>query len=321
MIKFRGIGRLALVKSDEPITTGSVGLPVVFTFNHDWDDLEKHVSFRGSEKDISIELSSDNCVVPWECLTKANSELWIGATGTKPDGTIVVPTVWARAGVIRQGSMPDGTEPSEDTPDWVAQILQAISDLQYKEIGIRSFHAIPDEAELGSTVDSVTLSYVLSRAPELLMLDDEDVTIPSTTGTIQKTGLVLTEDTSWELEATDERGFCAADITFLRFLNSVYYGVAEEPAEINSAFLLDLSNAVLASSNARVIAVDAGEDEYIWYATPSRFGPCTFNVSGLNGGFAKVSTLTHTNASGYEESYDVYRSDYANLGDTSIRIK
>ena len=36
--------------------------------------------------------------------------------------------------------------------------------------------------------------------------------------------------------------------------------------------------------------------------------------------FQKVATIEFTNASGYKENYDIYKSDNANLGNTTILL-
>ena len=45
-----------------------------------------------------------------------------------------------------------------------------------------------------------------------------------------------------------------------------------------------------------------------------------FNVGGFDGGFFKVSTQDYTNPSGHTESYQVWRSDNAGLGQTTVKV-
>jgi hypothetical protein len=54
---------------------------------------------------------------------------------------------------------------------------------------------------------------------------------------------------------------------------------------------------------------------------PSRFGTCAFTVGGFTGGFQMIATIAFTNASGYTENYDIYRSDYAKLGNTTVTVQ
>lgn len=78
---------------------------------------------------------------------------------------------------------------------------------------------------------------------------------------------------------------------------------------------------VLSENTARTITVDAGTDEYIIYAIPARLGTVLFYVSGFEGGFEEPVAMNIANASGYSESYNVYRSTRSSLGNTTIEIK
>ena len=53
---------------------------------------------------------------------------------------------------------------------------------------------------------------------------------------------------------------------------------------------------------------------------PTRYGAPVFNVGGFDGGFAKVSTLSFMNLSGYTEEYIVYRSDNSSIGKKTVKV-
>ena len=57
----------------------------------------------------------------------------------------------------------------------------------------------------------------------------------------------------------------------------------------------------------------ANAGEYVYYCIPSRLGTPTFNKA-----FTLVDTISHTNASGYTEAYDIYKSDSAGLSEVTI---
>lgn len=200
------------------------------------------------------------------------------------------------------------------------EIEQAIADLQYNPMQISAFSVNPSTAEVGSTVTGATLSYTMNKKPTSATLDGTAQTIGQASGTIILTGLTLTANKTWTLAATDERNASTSKMTTLSFLNKAHWGVAAQPAEINSSFLLGLANGTLTSSKNRTISVNAGTDQYIWYAVPASFGTCSFTVGGFSGGFTKVTTITHTNASGAQASYDVYKSNNAALGETTVVI-
>ena len=203
--------------------------------------------------------------------------------------------------------------------DQIALNAAAIADLMYQPVEITAFSASPSQAEKGSTVTSVTLSYTMNKAPESGTLDGTARELDDS-GTIALTGLSLTANKTWTLAVTDEREATASKTAALSFLNKAHWGTAAAPGTVDSAFLLGLPGSALASGKGRTITVNAGTGEYVWYAVPSSFGACAFNVGGFDGGFTKVSTISHTNASGHTENYDVYRSDNAALGSTTVKI-
>lgn len=52
----------------------------------------------------------------------------VGVYATNTSGAVVIPTVWAYAGTVREGVMPSGVDPAEPTPSWVAQVQQWAED-------------------------------------------------------------------------------------------------------------------------------------------------------------------------------------------------
>lgn len=105
----------------------------------------------------------------------------------------------------------------------------------------------------------------------------------------------------------------------IQWLNGVYTGAAAIPATINSAFIRTLTKS-LQSGKSKTFTVNAGAGEYIWYACPARYGTPSFSVGGFDGGFSKVKTFDFTNASNFTESYQVWRSDNAGLGSTTVVV-
>ena len=111
------------VEESETLTSGRVGLKCAFTFSGEWGGLQKIATFAGAQTK-SVTLNEDEITVPWECFVNAeNYRLSVAVTGTKPDGTIVIPSVYAVVGKIQRGAVL--AEPGADpTPDVVAQIQQ-----------------------------------------------------------------------------------------------------------------------------------------------------------------------------------------------------
>ena len=195
-------------------------------------------------------------------------------------------------------------------------IKKEISDLTYVEIEISEITNNIKISEIGSTVDSVRISWKTNKTPTSLTLDGKSIDV-STTSTLL-TGLGLTTNKTWKLKATDERNYSHQRDTSLSFLNGIYYGVAAESI-YDSTFVLALTK-VLSGSRARTFTINAGDGQYIYYCLPSRLGTPLFNVGGFDGGFKKMATISFTNSSGYSENYDIWKSDNANLGDTTVKV-
>ena len=124
MIVFKADTRAACAVTDDAVTTSSVGIPVQFIFSDDWAGTQKIAVFQSGETAVDIALTGSSTVVPPECLEDPGEWLKIGVYGATPDGTVVIPTVWASVAVTALGCLPSGVDPSEPTPSWVAQVQE-----------------------------------------------------------------------------------------------------------------------------------------------------------------------------------------------------
>lgn len=203
----------------------------------------------------------------------------------------------------------------------MASVLQDIADLKYVPISISKFESTPSVVEVGSAINSVKLTWATNKSPTALYLDGEAQAVSG--GTINLTNLGLTASSpswtkKWTLKAVDERGKEVTKTATLSCNNNVYYGVAAYLTLESAATLL---TAVLTGTRERTLNLSAAAGQYIWYCVPVRLGACTFTVGGFDGGFDLMATLDVPNASGYTESYNVYRSANAGLGSTTVEVK
>lgn len=201
--------------------------------------------------------------------------------------------------------------------DFTDEYKTMIEDLAYTPISISSFTNSVTTAEMGSTVADVTLNWSLNKDPVSQKIDSE--TLDTALRTKQFTGQEIKADKSWTLSATDEREKTVTKTTKITFLNGVYWGVAESGAAFDSAFILSLSKA-LQATRSKTFTVNADAAKHIYFAIPTRYGTPNFNVGGFDGGFEKAATIEFTNASGYMENYDVYKSTNAGLGSTKVVV-
>lgn len=179
--------------------------------------------------------------------------------------------------------------------------------LEYKSIAINSFSAAPPINEIGSS-QTITLGWSLNKTATSQNINGSPVTGNS------KQYIGVTTSTSYTLNVSDGQT-SASKTASVSFANRVYYGAAADLTTVT-----ELSS-LLSNDPERTITVDAGAGEYIIYAIPARLGDVVFYVGGFEGGFEEPVEQTLTNASGYQETYKVYRSTNAGLGETTVEIR
>lgn len=227
-----------------------------------------------------------------------------------------------------QGPKGDKGDPGATTADGVSygdtnveaeldDINQKLDDLMYEAIAITSFTNNVGTVEMGSTVDTVVLTWKTNKTPAELTLDGQGIDAGLTTKTMEGAGIKANK--TFTLKAKDERDAEATKTTAITFLNGVYWGVAADQASFDSTFILGLTKG-LQASKAKTFTVNAAAGQHIYYAIPTRYGTPGFKVGGFDGGFAKAGTIDFTNASSYKESYDIWKSDNAGLGNTTVVV-
>ena len=127
-IKLIVSGASARAEVDGLLTSGMVGIPVTITYDSAWDGLTKALVCRGGSVIRTILDVGGMATVPHECMI-ANATLQIGVEGRNADGTLVIPTVWARCGLICSGANADADPSTDPTlPVW-AQIGEKVGNL------------------------------------------------------------------------------------------------------------------------------------------------------------------------------------------------
>lgn len=203
--------------------------------------------------------------------------------------------------------------------------VKALEDQLYEPIAITSFATSPAYFEKGSTVNALTLNWKTNKTPiravvststpsrvDEIVADDTSLYVDWISASVEK-------PVNFTLTVTDEKGKTALLAAIVTFYNGVYYGAAAEPTAYDSAFIRGLTKELRANKKPSFTA-NAGAGQYIYYCLPVSMRTCTFAVGGFTGGFSLVDTIAFTNASGYTENYYIYRSDNANLGNTSVTV-
>ena len=124
-------GASAIVRKQDILTSGMVGAKVVFCFDEDWDNLAKTAVFRAGKVTKDAIVVDSISEIPHEVLAAPGVPLEIGVYGTADNGSVVIPTVWAKTYNIKHGTDPSGDESLDPTlPVW-AQMQEQI-DTMYK---------------------------------------------------------------------------------------------------------------------------------------------------------------------------------------------
>lgn len=107
------------------------------------------------------------------------------------------------------------------------------------------------------------------------------------------------------------------------FRNKRYWGMAEEPAKVNGAFITSLSKSEFATTQNKSFNLnDKSTDKYIWYCYPARFGTSVFTGNGLPGGFDYVGLVNDEESlKVLKENFYVYRSTEKGIGTADIVVK
>lgn len=150
-IKIEVTGNIVrVIEKPTKITSGTVGLPIEFTFDSQWDDLRKIVVFRAGNIVKSVEKPREGNVVPWEVLKQPGVWLSVGVYGTNADGSVVIPTIWANVSVIHAGVNPDGDPTTDPTlPIWQT-MMEYIASLTTKPSSKIDYVTLLASAWIGS---------------------------------------------------------------------------------------------------------------------------------------------------------------------------
>jgi hypothetical protein len=191
--------------------------------------------------------------------------------------------------------------------------------------------------EIGSSITS-TFTWSFSKLPTTLTVGGVSKT-PTQTGTTASQTFTASSQTSRTFTIKGVYAGVYGNETVEKtwtynFRNKVYYGCLPLPDDgiINSSFIKRLSESSYATTykNSGFNLGDTSTDKYIWYAFPARFidtyGEPVFTMGGFQGGFNKIegadvdSGKGFTNGQNFTESYCVYRSTNAGVGDLAITV-
>lgn len=123
-IKLMLTGAQAWASVNGPLTSGMVGIPVTIEYDESWDGLTKNLMCRCSpwgsnDGEIRTILNVGETSTVAHEVMQAGMYLHLGIEGFSSDGTLVIPTTWAKCGKIEYGANTfDDPSTEPELPIW-----------------------------------------------------------------------------------------------------------------------------------------------------------------------------------------------------------
>lgn len=189
-----------------------------------------------------------------------------------------------------------------DRVDYNGESLDTIlGNILYVTPAISSFTNSVVQSEIGSSVASVVLNWVINK--DVLSQTVNGQTISPILRTQTRSG-PFTANTTWTLVVQDERQSISSSTT-LNFRSKRYWGVSPNTS-LSDAEIISLSSE-LTTSKSKTVQYNATGGRYIYYVYPASLGTVTATVGGLGFSDFTVTTRDFVNASGATLSYNIVR--------------
>lgn len=124
MILFYADTRHASATSDDPVTTGSAGIPVTVTLTPDYTGLNATLVFENGTTYADVPLLGQDVTVPRDVCLKTG-KLRMGVYASDQSGEVVIPTIWADVSPVVVGVRPSGIDPAPPAPSWADLVMEA----------------------------------------------------------------------------------------------------------------------------------------------------------------------------------------------------
>ena len=178
-----------------PLTSGMVGIPITIEYDAAWDGLTKNLVCRCSEwgtdsaEQRTILNVGETAVVAHEVM-KAGMYLYLGIEGRSADGTLVIPTTWARCAEIQCGANA-GTEVSTDPtlPVW-EQLQTQLGQLQQDVVTKEQMVGIMDSVQSATQAAAISAG----RAEAAAKRAEEAATGGGTARWVKRAEATVTEE-------------------------------------------------------------------------------------------------------------------------------
>lgn len=201
--------RHACAHAHGELTVGSRGIPVQVGLSDDFDGLAVTICFQaGTERAEVVWYEGEEINVPPQCLTKEGERLLVGVYGAKADGTVVIPTIWATAGIVKRGTDLTGASPLDPEPDWTAQVQSIAAE------AIETANAVKAAADAGE-FDGYSPSASVTNSGDtatITITDKDGTTHASIRDGYDTSGSVVQDGTTAIITLTDHDGTTRAEV-------------------------------------------------------------------------------------------------------------
>ena len=208
---------------------------------------------------------------------------------------------------------------SNTTLDTVTNAKEAldaiIAKVYYVAPSITSFTCSPSRLayEIGEKVTSVSFTWTYNK--DIASQALTGCTLADNTVREAVYDVELTSNKTFVLSASDGQNNASASKAFT-FSSKVHHGASAIPSAYDSAFILGLPG-TLKGKKSGTYTANVGVNQYFYIAMPQSYNNSSELVGtagGFETGFGLVSSIEHTNSSGYTCTYNIYKSTNSNLG-------
>jgi hypothetical protein len=240
----------------------------------------------------------------------AGTNMTIAETGSRVAADLYLTSlIGSLAGSITADTVPYGR-------NTFATVGDALDSLFYVSPSVTSFTNDVGTIETGGSISVVSLAWAFNKSISSQSINQGIGSLPAAQRSFAVSG-AFTSSTTFTLSAQDDHATSCNGNTTVSFMQKRYWGVSSN-SSLNDAQIIALNSEFSSSrSQTRTMAPSA---QYLYFAYPASFGAATFTVNGLPNTDWTLIQRSFVNASGYSESYRIYRSNNMLTGNYQIAV-
>jgi hypothetical protein len=221
----------------------------------------------------------------------------------------------------------DATDVLVTNPGFV-NVQEVLDYLLYVPMAINSFGLPQSSYEIGTVITALNFAWALNKNPITQEITGDNITPESYGPAVRNAtiipapnvaGVAVGDTFSWTLEV-DDGTLQPTLVDTITFLNGVYWGDSAIPGLIDSNWIRTTLTKAIQAGRGRNFTSNAGVGEYAWFAHRTALGTASFVAGGFPGGFESPTVISFTNALGFVENYNVYRSTNPAIGPVDIEV-